>query len=302
MLEGKRNLSLARLHGVTLCLLFALIALFMAKAPPLYAGSQVTLIPPFVGDHSETFEEFPVEKFGTTPVSIFGGLATVTGHNNLETATVHMFFECSLDFFVVPHDGSKILGVNLSGSMTIVFAQPLSAFGAYFANAANCVTDPQTVTFFDTAGVQIGEGNVAGIAADGGMIWHGYAFNTPVKTIVYKGDGPTIDGLQATLASNSGWSVVGVADFNRDGHLDYLLYNGRTRQTAIWYLNNNVFSSGLNGPTLPAGWSVVGVADFNGDGHPDYLLFNSSTRQTAIWYLNNNAFSSGLSGPTLPGG
>jgi len=93
---------------------------------------------------------------------------------------------------------------------------------------------------------------------------------------------------------------VGVVDFNRDGHPDYLLYNGRTRQTAIWYLSNNVLSSGLYGPTLPAGWSVVGVADFNGDGHPDYLLFSSSTRQTAIWYLNNNVFSSGLYGPTLP--
>jgi len=104
------------------------------------------------------------------------------------------------------------------------------------------------------------------------------------------------------VPENSGWSVVGVADFNRDGHPDYLLYNGRTRQTAIWYLNNNVLTSGLYGPTLPAGWSVVGVADFNGDGHPDYLLFNSSTRRTAIWYLNNNVLSSGLSGPTLPAG
>ena len=98
------------------------------------------------------------------------------------------------------------------------------------------------------------------------------------------------------------WSVVGVVDFNRDGHPDYLLFNSSTRQTAIWYLNNNVLSSGLYGPTLPAGWSVVGVADFNGDGHPDYLLFSSSTRQTAIWYLNNNVFSSGLNGPTLPAG
>jgi len=46
---------------------------------------------------------------------------------------------------------------------------------------------------------------------------------------------------------------VGVADFNGDGHPDYLLYNGSTRQTAIWYLNNNVLSSGLFGPALPAG-------------------------------------------------
>ena len=111
-----------------------------------------------------------------------------------------------------------------------------------------------------------------------------------------------LSGSVFKIVSSAGWSVVGVADFNGGGHPDYLLFNSSTRQTAIWYLNNNVLSSGLYGPTLPAGWSVVGVADFNGDGHPDYLLFNSSTRQTAIWYLNNNVFSSGLYGPTLPVG
>ena len=111
-----------------------------------------------------------------------------------------------------------------------------------------------------------------------------------------------LSGNVFKIVSSAGWSVVGVADFNGDGHPDYLLFNSSTRQTAIWYLNNNVLSSGLSGPTLPAGWSVVGVADFNGDGHPDYLLFNSSTRQTAIWYLNNNVLSSGLYGPTLPAG
>ena len=108
--------------------------------------------------------------------------------------------------------------------------------------------------------------------------------------------------VEPPTTSSAAESVVGVADFNRDGHPDYLLFNSSTRQTAIWYLNNNVFSSGVFGPTLPAGWSVVGVADFNGDGHPDYLLFNSSTRQTAIWYLNNTVFSSGAFGPALPAG
>jgi hypothetical protein len=32
-----------------------------------------------------------------------------------------------------------------------------------------------------------------------------------------------------------------VIDFNGDGHPDYVLQNANTRQTAIWYLNNNVF-------------------------------------------------------------
>src|SRR4029077_7697575 len=119
-------------------------------------------------------------------------------------------------------------------------------------------------------------------------------------------EGNTPDVLGYDVASlpprAAGWSVAGVADFNGDGHPDYVLFNSSTRATEIWYLNNNVLSSGLYGPTLPPGWSVVGVADFNGDGHPDYLLFNSSTRQTAIWYLNNNVLSSGLYGPTLPVG
>jgi hypothetical protein len=96
--------------------------------------------------------------------------------------------------------------------------------------------------------------------------------------------------------------VVGVADFNGDGHPDYLLFNSGTRQTAIWYLNNNVLSSGLYGPPLPVGWTVVGVADFNGDGKPDYLLYNGSTQRTVIWHLNNNVLSSGLFGPALPAG
>jgi hypothetical protein len=47
------------------------------------------------------------------------------------------------------------------------------------------------------------------------------------------------------------------ADFNGDGKPDYVLYQANTRQTAIWYMNNNVFVGGAYGPTLPTGWSLV---------------------------------------------
>ena len=53
------------------------------------------------------------------------------------------------------------------------------------------------------------------------------------------------------------WELVGTADFNNSGHPDYLLYNPVTRQTAIWYLHNNVFISSAAGPTLPVGWSLI---------------------------------------------
>jgi hypothetical protein len=91
-------------------------------------------------------------------------------------------------------------------------------------------------------------------------------------------------------------------DLNQDGHPDYILYNSGTRQSAIWYLNNNVLVRAVYGPTITAGWSVVAAADFDGDGKPDLLLFNPGTQQTAIWFLNNNLFVRGSYGPTLPSG
>jgi uncharacterized delta-60 repeat protein len=91
-------------------------------------------------------------------------------------------------------------------------------------------------------------------------------------------------------------------DFNQDGKPDYVLNNAVTHQTAVWFLNNNVFIGAAFGPTLPANWNVVGVADFDGDGRPDYLLFNPTSHQTAIWYLSGTTFVSSAFGPSLPSG
>src|SRR6266516_2205918 len=90
----------------------------------------------------------------------------------------------------------------------------------------------------------------------------------------------------ALVARAAGTARAAIIDFNGDGHPDYVVQNANTHQTAIWYLNNNVFISGAYGPTLPAGWELVAAADFNGGGKPDYLLYNANTRQTAIWYMN----------------
>jgi len=93
-----------------------------------------------------------------------------------------------------------------------------------------------------------------------------------------------------------------VGDFNGDGHPDWVLQNSGTSQTAIWYMNNNVFLGGAFGPTLAAGWGLRGAADFNSDGHPDYPLFTPGTLQTALWYLSGPTFIGGAYGPTLPSG
>jgi FG-GAP-like repeat len=93
-----------------------------------------------------------------------------------------------------------------------------------------------------------------------------------------------------------------VADFNSDGRPDYVLRNPSTHQTAIWYLNNNIYQGGALGPSITVGWVLDGVADFNRDVHPDYALFNATTDQTAIWYMSGPTRIASAYGPTLPGG
>jgi hypothetical protein len=80
----------------------------------------------------------------------------------------------------------------------------------------------------------------------------------------------------------AGWRLRGVADFNRDGHPDYALFNSVTDRTAIWYLSGPTFIGSAYGPSLPSTWELMGAADFNGDSYSDYVLYNPSTRQTAI--------------------
>jgi hypothetical protein len=93
-----------------------------------------------------------------------------------------------------------------------------------------------------------------------------------------------------------------VGDFNNNGHPDYVLHGANTRQTAIWYLNNNVYVSAAYGPTLVPGWILSGVADFNRDSRSDYALFAPNTNQTALWYLSGPTLIGNAFGPTLPNG
>ena len=55
---------------------------------------------------------------------------------------------------------------------------------------------------------------------------------------------------QATLK----YTLVGTADFNGDGKTDLALFNPTTRQTALWYLNNNAMTGSAYGPVVTSGW------------------------------------------------
>jgi hypothetical protein len=196
------------LRAAMLCLSGVLALLFFVKAPPAYA-QQVTLVPPFVGTHSETWEEFPIEKLESNVISILGGTATISGIL-LEIDGPHMFLECY--GYAAPSDGVRFLGANARPtSITISFSQPVSAFGAYWgALPFSCQGNPTELSFHNASGNLIGTASFDYSPPRTPILdmdWHGYAFATPVKTITIVGDWVVTDGMQVTVAS-SGTSPI----------------------------------------------------------------------------------------------
>jgi len=96
--------------------------------------------------------------------------------------------------------------------------------------------------------------------------------------------------------------VMPVTDFNSDARPDFLFFNPGTRQTAVWFLNNNIVVGAAMAPMLPSGWQIAAVADFNRDGQPDYLLFNAATNRTVVWHLSGVTLLGADQGPNLPSG
>src|SRR5438445_13796033 len=129
----------------TLCLLFALTT-----------SAQVTVVTPFVGDHSETWERFGVTDIpdGT---SILGGIATITGTNMV---TAKSFVMCSV--VGQPSDGTILMDSDRpSGPLTISISTPVTAFGAYWGSGLHCLPAgfadaPSILTFQDDTGNVIG--------------------------------------------------------------------------------------------------------------------------------------------------
>jgi len=113
---------------------------------------------------------------------------------------------------------------------------------------------------------------------------------------VLDGQGNVIAAPNLSLTCGSGcsppWQVVGVGDFNGDGHADVLWFNANTGTLAEWLLDGQGHVMATPNLSLTCGsgcsppWQVLGVGDFNGDGHADVLWFNANTGTLAEWLLD----------------
>jgi hypothetical protein len=205
------------------------------------------------------------------------GLGSRLGHNGNDLNPQDLFSWSSPGVRNITSSGARYFSINGGATNIVSFNQdPDGDFGDWLSTAC-----PQAHPYVQ---------NAFGCAGQ----YSDIAATSP--------EGVNLDVVGYDLATAARVARATVADFNNDGHTDYVLRSAATRQTAIWYLNNNVFISGALGPSIMAGWLLGGVADFNRDTHPDYALFAPNTHQTALWYLSGPTYIAGAYGPSLPNG
>lgn len=111
-----------------------------------------------------------------------------------------------------------------------------------------------------------------------------------VEVYFYAGPNGAIFQSRAEITSlPSGSEIVGLADFNRDGHPDLVVQNVSSGEISIHYLGGadgaTVEGTTRLAGTLLAQWRVAGALDFNGDGRPDIVSTNDRTEQVVVSYF-----------------
>jgi hypothetical protein len=87
----------------------------------------------------------------------------------------------------------------------------------------------------------------------------------------------------------NGWRVVGMADLDNNGSMDFL-WQHETGNVAVWLMDHYSFAFPVEARLLRPGifvnpkWRVVGVSDFNDDGQSD-LLWQHEDGWVAVWFM-----------------
>jgi hypothetical protein len=102
--------------------------------------------------------------------------------------------------------------------------------------------------------------------------------------------------LTPSSLPDTGWTVAGTGDFDRDGKPDILWHHQGSGQLVVWYMNGSVLASGTftDPPSLPdTAWKVATMGDYNADARPDIVWRHQDSGQMVLWFMDGATLVSG---------
>lgn len=120
------------------------------------------------------------------------------------------------------------------------------------------------------------------------LIWQ--EDSTRAVTIWYMGGarGDELLGWMYLHGGATGWQIMGVGDFDRNGTPDVIWQNDESRAVTVWYMGGTLGNVLLGWMYLHGGapgWAIVGVGDIDRNGTPDVLWQEDTTGMVTLWYM-----------------
>jgi hypothetical protein len=206
---------------------------------------------------------------------------------------------------VDPKSGWVIIGLgdfNGDGRTDLLwYNQYNGEYGVWLLNGINILRTYSYGTVDPKSGwLTIGLGDFNG---DGrtDLLWYNQ-FNNNYGAWLLNGGTIIQTSSYGKVDPKSGWSLIGVEDFNGDGRTDLLWYNIHNGEFLAWLIDGGRIRNGISyGRMDPKnGWSPIGFDDYNGNGHADLLWFNIFNNQVQSWSTDKNGVLQYTNYPNVP--
>ncbi|MBX7187704.1 MAG: hypothetical protein K1Y01_21360, partial [Vicinamibacteria bacterium] len=184
-----------------------------------------------------------------------------------------------------------------NGMLTFTVGQQTKTISVPIVGDA--VQEPYETLFVNlsgpTGGASIGDGqgqgtiaNTDGTTGKSRLMFHNFVSNRLYRWHMTGGN--TLDTFNwvTPWATDPGWTVGAVADFDQDGQLDYLWHNVNDGRMLFWYIDGDNLKGYQFLPyTMGPPWRVATTFDGDSNGTQDIVFYNSNTGVVRVMRHDN---------------